>query len=303
MQFGFHVSISGGISKAFDQALALDLLTFQIFSRNSRGWTTKPLDPGEQEEFLKRRRELHPRFKEILVHMPYLPNLSSSDPALSKKSLHSFTDEIQRCDQLEIGQLVTHLGSHKGSGVQAGIQNVAGQLEQVIAREFSTMILIENTAGSRNAVGSNFDDIGKIIDSLSDSKRIGVCLDTCHTFAAGYDLRTPEAIDDTFDEIRHAFGFNRLGAIHLNDSKGELGCGVDRHEHLGLGFIGLEGLKSFLTRKEVQGLPFIMETPVDETRDDVGNLRVARDLEKGLLPELERPPPSSKPRQKKLLME
>ncbi|MFW9928111.1 MAG: deoxyribonuclease IV [Candidatus Thorarchaeota archaeon] len=275
IHFGFHVSIAGGISKAFIQANALGISTFQIFTRSSRGWSYKPLDRKEISSFL----ELRQNFFKIVCHLPYLPNLASPDEITYKKSLDSLLEEVKRCDLLQINYLVAHLGSHKGSGKKNGIEKVVSMLNKTLEMNPKVTILLENTAGTRNSVGSEFEDIGIIIDSTSDPTKIGVCFDTCHAFAAGYDLRTPNSIEKTLEHFDHAIGLSRIKTIHCNDSKGDLGCSTDRHEHIGLGYIGLKGFKVLFEKDIFHSCPVILETPIDDTRDDYENLEVVKSLE------------------------
>jgi deoxyribonuclease-4 len=212
--------------------------------------------------------------------MPYLPNLSSPRKAIYNKSVKSLSAEMGRCAELGIPYIVTHLGSHLGKGADVGLANIISAVNTAISQNGSNsvMLLLENTAGTKNSMGSSFDDVRKILDGIEQSNRIGLCFDTAHAFAAGYDLRTPESVDETLLEFDKILGIERLKVIHLNDSKGELGSGRDRHEHVGLGFIGEVGFRSFLKHQLVRDRPLILETPIDERRDELGNLRKVREL-------------------------
>jgi len=275
LKVGLHISISGSIDRAVDRAAEIGCTAFQIFTRNPRGWNYSPLTTQEAESYVTKSKKF-----DLLsvVHMPYLPNLASPLADTQKKSLDSLAGELGRCGILEIPYLVTHLGSHLGSGVERGMRNVANICVQALDRaDNDVMILLENTAGSKNSVGSSFDQIREIMDMI-DSKRVGVCFDTCHAFAAGYDLRTDEMITETLEKFDYTVGIDNLKVVHVNDSKGELGEHKDRHEHLGLGQIGEEGFHALLKRKEIRSLPLILETPVDDRRPDVGNLNKLRAL-------------------------
>jgi deoxyribonuclease-4 len=216
----------------------------------------------------------------VVVHMPYLPNLSGPEGELYRKSVETLENEIQRCGALSIPYLVIHLGSHMGKGSKNGIGQLINAI--IIARDKSKtksnpVVLLENNAGQKNSVGANFEELRQILDLLP-SKGYGICLDTCHLFASGYDIRTKESVNDVIECFDKIVGIRSLQSIHLNDSKGEIGSNLDRHEHIGLGRIGSEGLASIINHKAAQGLPIIMETPIDEKRGDEQNLQVALGL-------------------------
>lgn len=276
VRVGVHVSIAGGIANAVDRAAEKGCDVFQIFSRNPRGWRFKDLSPEEADSFVVKLKKsgIGPAFD----HMPYLPNLASPREEVYFQSVTTLTAELHRCGQLHIPSLVTHLGSHLGSGQDTGLKRLVDGISTAFSKtENEVMLLLENTAGSKNSMGSSFEDLASILDA-KDSGRLGVCLDTCHLFASGYDLRTPEALDHTLEEFENLIGLRRLRLIHLNDSKGDLGSGLDRHEHIGLGKIGEEGFRAILGDERIKELPLILETPVDSRRDDKENIRVARML-------------------------
>ena len=276
VRVGVHVSIAGGIASAVDRAAEKGCDVFQIFSRNPRGWRFKDLSPEEADSFAARLKKsgISPAFD----HMPYLPNLASPKEDVYLQSVTTLTAELHRCGQLHIPYLVTHLGSHLGSGLEAGLKRLVDGISTAFSKtENDVMLLLENTAGTKNSMGSSFEDIAAIMDALN-TERLGVCLDTCHLFAAGYDIRTPEEIEHTLDEFENHIGLRRLKLIHLNDSKGELGSGLDRHEHIGLGKIGEEGFRAILRDEKIKALPLILETPIDSRRDDKGNIRITRML-------------------------
>jgi deoxyribonuclease-4 len=272
-----HVSITGTIDRAADRAKELELQTFQMFTRNPRGWKFKKLEKGEVKEF-RRKVELYD-FTPVVSHMPYLPNLSSPKKLIYNKSLKSLTAELDRCATLGIPYVVTHLGSHLGKGADIGLERIVMAVNQALSGDASeVMLLLENTAGTKNSMGSTFEEIKKILDGVETGERVGVCFDTAHAFAAGYDLRTAEGVNSTLNKFNSILGVRLLKLIHLNDSKGELGSRRDRHEHIGLGYIGEEGFRALFRHSAVRDLPFIMETPIDTRRDDVGNISKVREL-------------------------
>ncbi len=276
VQIGVHVSIAGGVDKAVERAAEKGCDLFQIFSRNPRGWSSKPLSPEDAERFVR-------RFKEsglslAVDHMPYLPNLASPKEDVYLRSVEALAAELARCHQLHIPFLVTHMGSHLGMGWEQGFMRIVAAIEKAFDQaDNEVMLLLENTAGTRNSMGSSFEDIAAIIDAL-DARRLGICLDTCHLFAAGYDLRTAESLQATLDQFQSAIGLQKLLLLHLNDCRGDLAARMDRHEHVGLGKIGEQGFRAILNHPALRSLPIIMETPVDSRRDDLGNLRAARTL-------------------------
>ena len=276
VRVGVHVSIAGGIANAVDRASEKGCDVFQIFSRNPRGWKIKDLSPEDAGSFVVKLESSG--IGPVFDHMPYLPNLASPKDDVYSNSVATLTTELLRCDQLHIQYLVTHMGSHLGAGREKGLKRIVEAINSAFsAAENSVMLLLENTAGTKNSMGGSFGDIAGIIDAL-DSKRVGVCLDTCHLFASGYELRTPDGLDRTLEDFNSRIGLEKLKLIHLNDSKGDLGSGLDRHEHIGLGAIGETGFKTILGCEKIRALPFILETPIDSRRDDLGNMLVARDL-------------------------
>ena len=273
---GFHVSIAGGISNSVDNARKVGCTAFQIFSRNPRGWTPKPLVLDDIASFQEKLAASNISKSSVIVHMPYLPNLSGPQGEFYEKSLETLAEEMQRCRALLIPYLVIHLGSHMGRGSKSGIDQLVNAINT--ARDKSKtksdpVVLLENNTCQKNSVGGNFEELRLILDSL-EPKGYGVCLDTCHLFASGHDLRTNENVNSTIDDFDKVVGLKELHVIHLNDSKGRLGANIDRHEHIGLGAIGKEGLASFVNHKAIRDLPIIMETPIDEKRGDEQNLQV-----------------------------
>ena len=277
MRIGLHVSIAGRIYEAIDRAEELGCETIQIFSRNPRGWLAARLDSSDADEF-KRRKKAAGIFP-VLVHIPYLINLATPDERLAKKSMAAYIEDLERTNALGAEYFVTHLGSHVGSGEGAGIEHFAGRLNTILKRANpKCMILLENTAGSGDSLGCRFEQIKRIIDAIEEKKKIGVCFDTEHAYGAGYDVSTKEGLEETLKEFDRNIGLNRLKAVHFNDSKARLASRVDRHEHIGKGFIGKEGMKRIINHPKLKDLPFIMETPKKKPADDPMNMKMARSL-------------------------
>lgn len=276
LKLGLHVSISGTIDKAVDRAVERGCNTFQIFTRNPRGWRWKELIPEDAKAFIEKVNQ-H-KISPVFGHMPYLPNLASPREEVYEKSVESLTSELNRCERLEIPYLVTHLGSHLGAGKEEGFRRIINAINIAFSKaEGDVTLLLENTAGTKNSMGGSFEDIRYIIGRVAVQNLVGLCFDTCHGFAAGYDLRTMEAVEDTIKELDEKVGFERLKLVHLNDSMGDLGSRIDRHEHIGMGRIGEEGFRNIL-RSRFGQLPLILETPIDKRRSDVENLEKVREL-------------------------
>ncbi len=275
---GVHVSISGSIDQAVDRAKEKGCDTFQIFIRNPRGWKFGSLPEEPASMFAKKVKEYG--ISPPVAHMPYLPNLASPKDDLYAKSVDSLIEDLGRCGRLKIPYLVVHLGSHLGTGVKTGFERIIDACSRALNTvQNSVTLVLENTAGTRNSMGSTFEDIQHILDNL-DKKRAAVCFDTCHAFAAGYDLRTSSTVDETLKHFDNTIGLEMLRVVHLNDSRGPLGCGLDRHEHIGLGHIGDEGFTAILHHQAVKGLPLILETPIDSRAGDLDNLSRVRNLAK-----------------------
>ena len=276
VKVGVHVSIAGSLDLAVDRAKDAGCDVFQIFSRNPRGWGYKPLSDEDADLF---RAKIRATGIIPVDHMPYLPNLASPKPEIYEKSVAALTAELSRCSRLGIPYLVTHLGHHLGDGIAGGRMRVIRAISTALdGADNEVMLLLENTAGEKNSVGSSFEHIRAIMDELPFPGRIGICFDTCHAFAAGYELRTDGGLKDTLAQFDEQVGLGHLRVIHLNDTKGDRGSGLDRHEHIGLGFIGEDGFKRILHHKAFFMLPLVCETPVDERRDDRGNIEKVREL-------------------------
>ncbi len=273
---GLHVSIAGSMDLAFDRAEAIGATTFQIFTRNPNQWKFKPIPDEAVTVFREKRKKSG--FRKILDHMPYLPNLASPEKSTMKISRYSLVEEVKRCDSLGVDYLVIHLGSHLGKGTAVGVANVAEACNEALAGSAGgTTILLENMAGQKNSVGARFEELEMILARVKQ-ERVGVCLDTCHMYASGFDLTSKEAVATSVGLFDEVVGFDRLKAVHLNDSKGELGSKLDRHENIGEGKIGRSGIREFLHFPGVAERPIIMETPYKDEAAERKTMRTVRSL-------------------------
>jgi deoxyribonuclease-4 len=248
-----------------------------MFTRNPRGWKFKKLSSDEAAQF--RDKLKGSAIGPAVAHMPYLPNLSCPKKGIYKRSVKGLVVELVRCDLLSIPYLVTHLGSHLGKGRAIGLERLVEAIDTAFnSSKGKAMLLLENTAGTKNSMGSSFEDIQEILDHVAERHRVAVCFDTCHAFAAGYDLRNTESVEKTVAELKHTVGLESLRVVHANDSKGQLASGRDRHEHIGMGYIGEQGFRAVLHNDVFRRLPLILETPIDKRATDVTNLRKLREL-------------------------
>jgi deoxyribonuclease-4 len=281
MYLGVHVSIGGHIAESIDRASALGCTAMQIFSRNPRQWRQLSLKAEDAEEF--RRRRQASRIKVVAVHIPYLINLATDYDVLYKKSIAAYIEDIRETSLLGAEYLVTHIGSCKGLGPQEGLRQFARALNIVFeeTRDIKGVrLLLENTAGSGHWLGHSFADHRYIFDNVKDRSRLGVCLDTAHLLAAGTDIRQPQVFGAVLDGIARKLGKKALRIVHLNDSKGDCGSHLDRHEHIGKGFIGLKGFRHIVNDPRLEDVAFILETPKDRPHDDKVNLDRVRRLMK-----------------------
>lgn len=283
-KIGFHVSMSGSISNSIKNAENIGCTAFQIFTRNPRSWKAKSLEVLDIEKYKRRINESYIDKKDVVVHMPYLPNLAAPQNDFYFKSREVLAEEIVRCFILDISYLVLHLGSHLGSGVNNGIMQIVSSCHFAIdnfnsyyRRHLPLYILLENSAGHKNSIGNKFEEISILMEKLGN-KKFGVCFDTCHAFASGYDLRTSEKVIETIKNFNDTINITNLKVLHLNDSKGKINENKDRHEHIGLGSIGKEGFKKILNNKYFENIPIIMETPVDKIRGDKENMATVLEL-------------------------
>jgi deoxyribonuclease IV len=273
------MSIAGGVDKAFDRAEKAGCESLQVFTKNSNQWKAKPLDDEVIAKWGQRRAETG--IGPVVAHDSYLINLATPKDDLWEKSIVAFAVEMQRCAQLGIRYLVTHPGSHTGSGEEAGLRRVSDALNRLHddLPDLTVMTLLETTAGQGTNLGYAFEHLAQIVDGVEDKSRVGFCLDTCHIFAAGYDIRSEDAYSETMASFDEILGIDNLYAIHLNDSKKELGARVDRHDHIGDGEIGLEGFRNFVNDPRLTGLPGLLETPKSEDlHEDIENLARLREL-------------------------
>jgi deoxyribonuclease-4 len=274
---GAHVSIAGGIHKAFERGSRLQCNSIQIFLKNSNQWKAKPLT--ELDCHLFRVAQQNGTIKVVVAHDSYLINLASPDPELHRKSLDAFMEEMKQANALGVPYLVLHPGAHRGAGVASGISRIAKSLRHALDTVGPPVrILLENTAGQGSCLGHRFEHLAEMLARIR-SDRAGVCLDTCHLFAAGYDIRTKAGYTRTMREFSHLIGLERIAAFHVNDSKRELGSRVDRHTHIGQGFIGLEAFRCLINDKRFSAVPKILETPKGSgIEEDLMNLATLRSL-------------------------
>ena len=276
---GAHMSIAGGVDKAFLKGKLVDCDAIQIFTKSSRQWTSSPYTKEEIEAFAQNRKATG--IERVMAHDSYLLNLGSPDTLLRKKSILAFIDEVERCETLGVLNLVAHPGAHLGAGEEQGIKIIAQSLDEVhkACPGYHVKVTLEITAGQGSCLGYRFEQIRNIFDATRESDRLKVCFDTQHAFAAGYDIRSKEGYDRTFTKFAETIGLRRLAAFHLNDSKKELNCRVDRHEHIGKGCIGLEGFRMLLNDSRFWGLPMCLETPKGpDLAEDRENLTLLRSL-------------------------
>jgi len=278
MLLGVHVSIAGNIREAPERAHKLGCNTMQIFSRNPQQWRDDFLLSGDIAEF----RDKRDRFgiKSLFVHIPYLINLASPNPKLYGVSIKAYIEDIREAGLLKADYIVTHMGSHKDTSEKEGIRRFVRALNMIAekTRNIPVGILLENTAGSGSWIGYKFIHHKEIIAGIKHKENVGLCLDTAHAYLAGYDISTEEGLEGILNEIDDSVGLELLKLIHLNDAKGKLGSLHDRHEHIGKGGIGLEGMKRIVNHPKLRNLPFILETPKESAADDIMNLSVVRDL-------------------------
>ena len=274
MLLGVHCSIKGGLHNAFYEAESLGIDTFQFFTKNQRQWKEKIIDTEEMSTFLNSYKTSH--VKMIFSHASYLINLASNDDTLWECSVRALIGEVQRCHDLGLDFTIVHPGSAKELGEQKGIKKIVMALKTTLhaTKDSTVKILLENTAGQGTCIGYRFQHLKQIIDGVNSS-RIGVCFDTCHAFAAGYDIRTKCGFETTMEELDNIVGLKNLHAIHMNDSRGALGSNLDRHEHIGNGKLGLEPFRQIMNT--FTHIPKVIETPKKDNMDVV-NLEILRGL-------------------------
>jgi deoxyribonuclease-4 len=278
------MSIAGGYYKAVEAAAELHLETVQIFTKNNNQWQGKPITPDEEQRFADALRQRH--IVRPIAHASYLINLASPDETLWRKSADAFVVELERAGQLGVGYVVVHPGAHTTSSPEEGIAAVARALNDIHPRlsPRAARCLLENTAGQGSCLGRRFEELAGILSQVQRADLVGVCFDTCHAFAAGYDLRTPAGYREAMQEFDQLIGLERIAAFHLNDSKKGLGSRVDRHEHIGHGELGIEAFASLLNDERFANVPMYLETPKEDCEGepwDAVNLRTLRGLVRG----------------------
>jgi deoxyribonuclease IV len=280
---GSHMSIADGVDKAIERGLSIDCSAIQIFVKNNNQWFNKPLDEEERQRFIKLRKESG---LFVFAHTGYLINLAATNPDNLEKSLKSLRQELDLAETLGLPFTALHPGSHLGQGEEAGIKLVAKNLKRLLdeTRGYKVKVLLETTAGQGTNLGYKFEQLAEILELAGEPARTGVCFDTCHAFAAGYDLRTESGYRATWEKFNQTIGLANLIAFHLNDSQGDLGSKKDRHEHIGQGKLGLEAFRLIMNDARFAHLPMVLETPKDpDLKQDVENLRVLRALEANFL--------------------
>jgi deoxyribonuclease-4 len=273
------MSIEGGVHKAVERAASVGCATMQMFVKNNNRWKGAPI--AEEDASTYKALLSKARIGPVVVHDTYLINLCASDPLILKKSREALKDELDRCELLGVKYLNFHPGAHMGAGEKEGIKLIAESLnivhEQI--KGYNVKSVLEVTAGQGTNIGYTFEQLKAIIEQVDEQERMAVCIDTCHVYAAGYDIATEKGYEKTFEEFDAIIGLDRLVAFHVNDSKKELGSRVDRHEHIGKGTIGKEGFRFLMNDPRFTNIPKILETPKgSDMREDVENMKVLRGL-------------------------
>ena len=279
---GAHMSIAGGVHTAVERGNRIGCTAMQMFVKNNNQWHGKPLTESDISTYkeLLSKSSIGP----VVVHDTYLINLCATDRAILRKSRAALKDELDRCEMLGVPYLNFHPGAHMGRGEEDGIKLIAESLNVIHdeTKQYKVKSVVETTAGQGTAIGYTFDHIRRIIDAVDEKNRMAVCVDTCHVFAAGYDISTEEGYERTFKEFDDIIGLDRLVAFHVNDSKRELNSHVDRHEHIGKGRIGLKGFRLLMNDDRFSAIPKILETDKGpEMLEDIENMKVLRSLIKG----------------------
>jgi deoxyribonuclease-4 len=277
MRLGAHMSISGGVEKAVLRGQEVGCEAVQIFTKNSNQWRAKPLTAAETKALQDACQATG--IGPVIAHSAYLINLAAPDEALYEKSIQAALDELQRCEALDIPNLVIHPGAHLGTGEEQGLERIAAAINRIHreAPELQAALTLEVTAGQGTVLASKFEHFAAILGQVDEPERLGFCLDTCHLLAAGYDFRTRQGYNQMMDAWDKFVGIERIRVIHLNDSKKDLGSRVDRHEHIGQGYIGTAGFELLLNDPRLAHLPMVLETPKEDDAD-VRNLATLRSL-------------------------
>ncbi|MFH1374737.1 MAG: deoxyribonuclease IV [bacterium] len=279
MLFGAHQSIAGGVHKAIERGKQATCDTIQIFNKSSNQWRAAALKQQDIDTYFELIESTG--VKVATSHTGYLINIATPERDLGDKSLKSLQEEMERCRLLRIPNLVLHPGSHVGSGEEPGMSRIAENINRLFDKlnDNQVCLLLETTAGQGTNLGYSFEQLAHMIDSVDNQAQMGVCLDTCHVFAAGYPLKDPDDYQRTMERFDKVIGLDRLNIIHLNDSKKEFGSRRDRHEHIGRGFIGRDGFRNIVNDRRLESIPMILETPKGEDlAEDIENLKVLRSL-------------------------
>jgi deoxyribonuclease IV len=278
MRLGTHCSIAGGVSKALEEAARLGCDTLQLFTQSPRIWKGSPPTDAAVESFraLRQKTGLSP----LVIHLPYLPNLCTADASLYAKSIQTLESDLTICERLGVEYLVVHPGSYSdGCGPEHGVDALAKALDQAFKNvPGKAMVLLENMAGSGKRLGGKFEELAAMRQAVRDKSRVGFCLDTAHTIAAGYGFSTADEVNATLKEFDSVLGLSHLKVIHANDSKAPRGSRRDLHQHIGDGFVGLEAFRTLVNYPAMKDIPFILETPKDTPEDDPRNLKSLRAL-------------------------
>lgn len=283
--FGSHLSTSGGVGNALVRAEALALQSVQLFTSNQRQWASKPIDPSVSAPFREHAARLG--FSRLVSHASYLINLAAVDTAMWEKSIRAFSEEMARCDDLGITDLVVHPGAHCGSGDACGVDKVIKALNILLEthKNGAVRICLETTAGQGSCLGCRFEQLAEMIAGTQRKERLAICVDTCHILAAGYDITTADGMQRALDELDKTVGIDRVRVWHLNDSKKPVGSRVDRHEHIGRGCVGVDAFAVICRDPRFAQVPKILETPKDPAPDgrdwDIVNLELLRALAAG----------------------
>lgn len=273
---GAHISTKGGLHTMFDRAAAIGATAAALFAKNSNQWKGKELTDDDCALF-KAKRTIKPLF----THASYLINLATTNAEFHRKSITAMIDELDRAERLGIDAVVLHPGAHMGAGTRAALDQIARSLDRIHATlpDHKVVTLLETAAGQGSCVGCTFEELGRIRKLVDDRKRVGICFDTCHVFASGYEIRTPDGYEKTIEDLERHVGLRNVGLFHLNDSKQPLGSRVDRHQHIGEGEIGLEAFRLLLNDERFRGVPKLLETPKTvETESDRTNITRLRAL-------------------------
>lgn len=276
---GAHMSIAGGLHRALERGREAGCSVVQIFLKNQLQWAAKPYTVEEIGEFKAAWKKTG--IKTVFAHSSYLINLAAPDPADWRRAAEAFHDELERAEALALPFVIIHPGSHRGEGLEAGLARIVGALDLVIARTrgYKVRVLLENTAGGGATIGRSFEELAAILGAVKEPERVGICLDTCHLFAAGYDLRSEEGYEGTMKACARLIGITRVRAFHLNDAKAPLGSGLDRHEKIGRGKIGVAAFRRLMKDRRFARVPMALETPKDpEPKSDREALRLLRRL-------------------------